>query len=148
MHRPTQLLPCFVGIFASFLAIDALWLFFVAGDMFKRDVGAILREKPDFLAALAFYVIYAAGLLALAVRPALESRKAGDAVIKGAVLGFTAYATFDFTNLAIIKGWTLQLALVDLAWGTIASAFAAACGYAIGARVRVEAQDRDATRQA
>lgn len=134
MHPPTVLLRAYAAIFVSFLVVDGLWLTLVAVDLFKRDVGAILREKPDLMAAAAFYVIYPGGLLWLAVRPALEKRNLTAALVCAAVFGFTAYATFDLTNLSIIKGWTLQLALIDLVWGTTASIIAAGCGYFVGAR--------------
>ena len=59
----------------------------------------------------------------------------GVAATHGAVLGLTAYATFDLTSLAIIKGWTPGLAAVDMAWGTVLSAIAAVAGYAAGKRM-------------
>jgi len=32
-----------------------------------------------------------------------------------------AYATYDLTNLAVLNGFTLRIALIDLAWGTVLS---------------------------
>ena len=146
MHRLSSNVIVYIAILAVFTVIDAAWLAVVAADVFKRQVGPILSEKPNLWAALAFYVIYAGGLLVLAVRPALEQRRPGDAIVKGAVLGLTAYATFDLTKLAIIKGWSLGLALFDMAWGTALSAVAAACGYAIGARLQARFHAGDAMR--
>lgn len=40
-------------------------------------------------------------------------------VLRGFILGFTTYGIFDFTNLAIIKGWELRNAIVDTFWGGI-----------------------------
>lgn len=133
MHRFIVLLIIYAAVAVVFTMIDVGWLALVAADIFKRQLGGILRDAPDLRVALAFYALYAAGLVVLAVWPALARRRPSDAVIKGGVLGFTAYATFDLTNLAIIKSWSAQLALVDMAWGTFASAIAAAAGYVSGA---------------
>ena len=47
---------------------------------------------------------------------------------RGAAFGLIAYATYDLTNLATLKGWPLGLAAADVAWGTFASAVAATAG--------------------
>ncbi len=146
MPRFLTLLAVYAAAALVFVVLDGIWLLLVAADLFKRHVGHILRDVPDLRAALAFYIVYAGGLVVLAVQPAIATRSLSDATAKGGVLGFTAYATFDLTNLAIIKGWSLQLALVDMAWGMAASAAAAACGYAIGARLHAQAATSDAMR--
>ena len=40
----------------------------------------------------------------------------------GAVFGLVAYATYDLTNLAVMKGFTLKIALIDMVWGMVLSA--------------------------
>jgi uncharacterized membrane protein len=37
-----------------------------------------------------------------------------------------AYGTYDLTNLAVIKGYGVRIALVDMAWGAILSGLTAA----------------------
>ena len=46
-----------------------------------------------------------------------------------ALFGALAYATYDLTNHATLRNWTLQLTLADMAWGTIASGLAGAASY-------------------
>lgn len=140
MHRLRADCAAYAVLAIVFVGLDAVWLTTVAGDLFQRHAGAVLRETPDLSAAFVFYVIYAGALLVFAVRPALEKRASREALVKGALLGLTAYATFDLTNLAIIKGWNWQLALIDIGWGTIASAVASACGYWAASRVRLGLQ--------
>jgi uncharacterized membrane protein len=43
----------------------------------------------------------------------------------GAAVGLLAYGTYDLTNLAVIEGYTLRIALIDLAWGTFLTAITA-----------------------
>lgn len=121
----------------TFVVLDVMWLSLVAIGQFEARVGPILRPSPILAAAAVLYVIYAGGLLILAVRPALQQRAMQTAAVHGAVLGLTAYATFDLTNLAVITGWTLDLALLDMAWGTFLSCVAAVAGYAAGNRAQV-----------
>ena len=40
------------------------------------------------------------------------------AVVYGALFGSFTYATYDLTNHSTLRNWTLQLTLVDVAWGT------------------------------
>ena len=112
----------FIVALVVFVVLDAAWLMLVAVPMFQNQLGAILRPEPMLGAAIALYPIYSFGLVTLAVRPAIAARSMWTAAFNGAVLGVTAYATFDLTNLAVIKGWTIGLAAIDIAWGVIVSA--------------------------
>jgi uncharacterized membrane protein len=47
-------------------------------------------------------------------------------------LGFFTYATYDLSNLATLRNWTMQLTVVDIAWGTILGAITASVGYVLG----------------
>jgi uncharacterized membrane protein len=49
-------------------------------------------------------------------------------LLNGALFGFFAYATYDLTNMATLKVWSLQLTLVDMAWGTALTAMSASAG--------------------
>jgi uncharacterized membrane protein len=109
-----------------FLAVDYVWLAYIAKDFYARSIGHLMREVPDFGAAAGFYLIYVAGVVFFAVLPA-ESWKV--AVLRGALLGLLAYGTYDRTNLATRKGWPWKLAAVDMAWGTFLTATAALGGY-------------------
>ena len=52
----------------------------------------------------------------------------GAAIAYGAMFGFFAYSTYDLSNYATLRNWTLQLTLIDIAWGTVLGALAAAAG--------------------
>ena len=121
----------YFSVLFAFLALDASWLVAAGGKIFKSQLGPLLRDQPDLKVAAAFYLIYAAGMLVLAVAPAVEGGSLMAAGWRGAVLGLVAYATFDLTALSIIKGWTVTVALVDLAWGTIATAIACIIGFLV-----------------
>ena len=116
-----------------FLALDFVWLGFVAKDFYRTQIGALMLEKPLLGVAFTFYLLYAIGIVYFAVMPALETDSWVRAMTNGALLGLIAYATYDLTNLATLRGWSVKLSIVDLAWGTLVTSLAATAGY-FGAR--------------
>jgi uncharacterized membrane protein len=65
----------------------------------------------------------------LVVNPALEKGSWQHALGYGALLGFVAYATYDLTNLATLKGFSAKIVAIDLAWGTALTALVALGAY-------------------
>ena len=112
-----------------FLGLDALWISKVALGLYRQDLGGQLLEKPNLAVAGLFYLFYIAGIVILAISPALAEGNWWKALLFGAVLGFVAYGTYDFTNLSTLKNYTVRLALTDLAWGTALTAVSATIGY-------------------
>jgi uncharacterized membrane protein len=62
------------------------------------------------------------GVAVFAVQPAVDGGSALTAVWRGALFGLVAYATYDLTNMATLRGWPTIVTVVDLAWGTALSA--------------------------
>ena len=142
-----QILAAYAGSIVTLLALDFAWLGLVAGAIFKSQLGPTMRAQPDLVAAGAFYLIYAAGLVVLVVAPALRARSAMSAGWRGAALGLTAYSTFDLSNLAVLQPWTLSLALMDMTWGTLLTALSAMAGYWAGGLVQPASSGAGALRE-
>lgn len=100
-------------------AIDAVWLSVIANKFYKSQIGSLLLDKPNMPAAVLFYVIYVVGIVLFVLAPALEAQSWKHAAVYGALFGLVAYATYDLTNLATLKGWTVKLVVVDLLWGMV-----------------------------
>jgi uncharacterized membrane protein len=100
-----------------FFIIDILWLGVVAKGFYRRKLSFILSAEVNWVAAFVFYLIYIAGILFFAVRPAVINASWGQAAILGALFGFFTYATYDLTNMATIKNWPLTIVVVDILWG-------------------------------
>lgn len=111
-----------------FLALDAIWLSTMADRLYRPALGPLMLDKPELLPAIAFYLVYLVGVLVFAVMPGLEGRRWTLAMALGALLGFVAYATYDLTNQATLRGWPWRVTLADLCWGTTVTAVAAAAG--------------------
>lgn len=121
----------YVLTFLVFLGIDSVWLVKVAPNFYKQNIGHLMTDKPNLLAALIFYIINIIGIIMLAVVPALNKHSWTHALIFGAVYGLVTYATYDLTNLATLRDWPLKVTIVDLIWGTFLSASVAVASYFI-----------------
>ena len=116
--------------------LDFAWLSAMATPFYRRHLGAVMAENPDMKAAFAFYAVYLFGILYFAVRPALASADWRVAALNGALFGFFAYATYDLTNLATLKSWSLSVSLIDIGWGTVLTAAASLAGVLAAVRFR------------
>ncbi len=101
-----------------FFVIDIVWLGVIAKGIYRRNLGFILSPEVNWVAAITFYLIYIAGIIFFAVRPALASNTLLDAAMLGGLFGFFTYATYDLTNMATIKGWPLKIVVIDILWGS------------------------------
>ena len=121
-----KLVVAYLATLAAFCGRDFAWLSFASEAIYRPALGQLLRSGFDAPAAAAFYLVYVFGLVFLSIRPVARLTQA---MSRGAVYGFCAYASYDLTNLATLRHWPLKLSLLDMAWGTALSAVAAACGY-------------------
>ncbi len=119
----------FVSTAVVFLALDFVWLGFVAKDFYRSQLGPLMLEKPLLGVAMAFYLLYAVGIVTFAVVPALAADSWLRAMTVGAFFGLVAYSTYDLTNLATLRGWSIKLSMLDIAWGTMLTSVAAMAGY-------------------
>ncbi|HSD39853.1 MAG TPA: DUF2177 family protein [Rhodocyclaceae bacterium] len=122
---PRQLLLAYLTAALSFLLLDACWLTLMGPRLYRPALGALMASEVDWLAAALFYAIYLSGLLKFAISPAIECKRPGLALRYGALLGLVAYATYDLTNQATLRGWPWAITLADLAWGMFVSGTAA-----------------------
>ena len=106
----------FLVVAAAFAVIDAVWLK-TMNPFYRNHIGDLLADKPHLGYAVAFYVMYIAGIVFFALRPAFDGGSWLTAVGYGTALGAFAYATYDLTNAATLKTWPLQLIVVDILWG-------------------------------
>lgn len=119
---------------AIFAAIDAVWLSVVANKFYKSQIGPLLLEKPNFIAAVLFYVIFLIGLVVFVINPSLIAGNWRVALGLGALFGFVTYATYDLTNLATLKGFPIKLVVVDLLWGTSVTSVVSVVTYMIATK--------------
>ncbi len=104
-----------------FLAADFVWLRSMGPTFYAAELGGLLREQPDLLVAVGFYLLFVAGLVFFVIHPSMAGKPLWTVAATGAFFGLIAYATYDLTNLATVKGFTARVAVVDMAWGAVLS---------------------------
>ncbi len=104
----------------TFLALDAVWISQVATPWMKKAVPHLMSTTPNLLAAVAFYLLYLSVLLILFIIPGLTHKLGYQTLaFQTFLFGFTAYATYDLTNLAVMKSYPISMAIADMIWGGI-----------------------------
>jgi uncharacterized membrane protein len=114
---------------AVFLVIDMVWLLFVAKNLYAKQLGYLMAEQANLVAAFVFYALFVVGLLFFVINPALAKESWQYALLAGMFFGLITYATYDLTNLATVKDWPLTITVIDLIWGTSLSGATSAFSY-------------------
>ena len=102
-----------------FFIIDLIWLGVVARGFYQKNLKYILSPNVNWTAAIIFYLMYIAGIRIFAVLPGIAKDSVRHAALWGALFGFFTYATYDLTNLALLKDWPLNIVVVDILWGMV-----------------------------
>jgi len=110
------------------LFLDLFWLM-TRGEYHSR-LFADIQKSPltiRVLPAAAVYILIALAIwfFVFQVADSSVAKNPGKAFAVGATLGFSMYGLYDLTNFATLKGYTLEMTLTDMAWGTFLSGTAA-----------------------
>ena len=124
---PTQFGWAYLVALIAMGVLDALWLGWLARDFYKTELGTLMADSVRLVPAGLFYLLYPLGLVYFGLQAGPTSLL--EAVLRCAAVGLLAYGTYDLSNLATLRGWSLKLCLVDIAWGLVASAIAGAVAY-------------------
>jgi len=124
-----KFVTAYIATASVFLVCDMVWLGVVAKGFYRSRLDALLLADVNLPAAVAFYLVYIAGIMVFATLPGFNAGAWKTALMFGALFGFFAYATYDLTNLATLRGWPISLALLDIAWGTVLTGVSATLGY-------------------
>jgi uncharacterized membrane protein len=105
-----------------FLGIDAFWLGLVAPKFYRAQIGHLMADKANFLAAGLFYLLFVGALTYFVVAPAVNGGEMRGVILRGALFGLVTYATYDLTNHATLRDWPITVTIVDMIWGTVLTA--------------------------
>jgi uncharacterized membrane protein len=124
----------YISFLVTLIAIDLVWLLGIAKNLYRDQMGDIMASEPKLIAGLAFYLLYALGVCIFVIVPALSKQSWIYALQYGALFGLFCYMTYDLTNLAVIRNFPTQLALIDIAWGSFVTAVCSGIAYWVGNR--------------
>jgi uncharacterized membrane protein len=128
-------LGIYLTFFITLITVDLIWLLGIAKNLYREEMGDLMASEPKLIAGLAFYLIYALGVCIFVIAPALSKQSLMHALQYGALFGFFCYMTYDLTNLAVVRNFPTQLALIDMAWGSLVTALTAGFTYWVGERL-------------
>jgi uncharacterized membrane protein len=91
--------------------LDTFYIQFMKG-AFTSQIQRVQGSKLELnlFGFLMTYIFLISGLYYFII---IENKNYTDAVI----LGLVVYGVYDFTNLTILKNWSLLLSLIDVLWG-------------------------------
>jgi uncharacterized membrane protein len=124
-------IAAYVAVLIVFGAIDAVWLSTMGPLLYRPVLADILLPSLRAAPAIVFYLIYPIGIVVFAVLPGARAQSLPTAFTLALLFGAIAYATYDLTNYATLRNWTLQITILDLVYGALASSFAAMAGYLV-----------------
>ena len=130
--KMTYYLKVYAITLLGFLAIDMVWLGVVARGFYRKHLGFLLADQPNWWVAIVFYVLFVVGMVVFSIAPALQAASLPKALLLGAFFGLVTYATYDLTNHATVKDWPWMVTVVDLCWGLVLSASVSGIGYGAG----------------
>lgn len=125
----------YVAFLVAFGICDAIWLGTMTARLYRPALGDLIIEPIRYGPAALFYFGFPLGVLYFALMPALRGGGASDALINGALIGLLAYATYDLTNYATLRPWTLTITLADIVYGTVVVGVCSWIAYEVARRV-------------
>ena len=123
-----KFLPAYIVTMLVMFVLDIIWLSMLAKPMYQQGIGHLMAAQPNLLFAALFYLVFVLGLVWFAVAPNRHVKSLKSTFIAAAIFGFFVYASYDLTNLALLKDWPLRLSLIDITWGTLLSGVSASIG--------------------
>uniref|UniRef100_A0A7C4M5J4 DUF2177 family protein n=1 Tax=candidate division CPR3 bacterium TaxID=2268181 RepID=A0A7C4M5J4_UNCC3 len=118
-----------------FIAFDMVWLGLVAKNFYREQIGFLMTQNVNWLAAIIFYLLFIVGLVLFVITPAIEKGSWAHALLFGALFGLITYATYDLTNLATLKDWPILVTVIDLVWGAVLAASVSIVTYFIALKI-------------
>jgi len=119
-------LPAYICTIIFMFIVDLIWLSQLAQPLYQAGIGHLMATEPKLGFAALFYLVFVFGLMWFAVRPNVQTKGVKSCFIAGAMFGFFIYASYDLTNLALLKDWPLKLSIIDMTWGTLLTGSCAA----------------------
>ena len=112
-----------------FLVVDYIMIIKIISPIFQAAIPDLLRDQPKLAAAAVFYIFYVSGVYWFGTLAGIRAGSVLTAILSGAFLGLLAYATYEVTNFSLLKGWTLNMVILDTVWGGVLGGLTAGFGY-------------------
>jgi len=125
----------YISILLSLWALDYLRLWVIMQTKIYQWMWHLMRSPLAFGPAVAFYIFYSIAILIFAVIPSIQKGNIYYALWYGALLGFTAYMTYDLTNRATLKDRPIAMVVPDILRWSCVTALVALIGFYIRQKI-------------
>lgn len=101
----------FLKILLLVFLIDAIFIYNIK-DRFNKQILAVQGSNIsiNYLGTILSYVFIVLQLYWFII-------KDDKSVLDAFILGLSLYGVYEFTNLALLKNWSIETALIDTVWG-------------------------------
>lgn len=99
------------------LPLDAFWLISMSG-VYNKWL-ANFERQVNWYGVTLVYIAIPLGLFYFVISKYGGQQISTKALIDGFLYGVFTYAVYDLTNLATLKGWSIQMTIIDIIWGGI-----------------------------
>jgi uncharacterized membrane protein len=86
----------------------------------------MILATPRMAPAILFYLVYLSGIVVFVNGNAPSNWMSN--LEYGALFGLFCYATFELTNMTVLKHWEWAVVLPDIAWGAVLTGISASVG--------------------
>lgn len=122
-------LLAYIAGLVVFVALDAIWLSLM-GPSYRAVMGDMLASSVRPAPAALFYLLDTLGIMIFVARPG-RRQGAPWVVAHGALFGLFTYATYDLTNFAVLKNWSVGLTIEDIIWGMVVTTIVSTVAWSI-----------------
>lgn len=105
-----------------FTVLDFLWLGVISKNFYFNNIGMLMRIKngqmdPNWTATILVYLVLVLGVVVFVLPRFIGLPIDFKVFLYGALLGLVVYGVYDLTNLALLKGWPVNIVIADILWG-------------------------------
>jgi uncharacterized membrane protein len=117
----TRFLRSFVIVFLLHLLLDGFWHVGIMAEFYRVHMSPVLYGAvPSWSWTITVLEGINAVTLTYIVQSHLDQKRSlADVLWVGGLLGFTVVSSMNLLNMNFLGWWNIQLAAVDIAWGTV-----------------------------
>jgi uncharacterized membrane protein len=109
------------------IILDAIQI--MVNQKFHATLFKNVQKSPMKVRIVPAILVYVLMPFAVTYFAILQSKSITDASIKGGLLGMTIFGVYDLTNFATLDGWTVEMAIMDILWGSVMFSITSVVGY-------------------
>ena len=109
------------------IILDAIQI--MVNQKFHATLFKNVQKSPMKVRIVPSILVYVLMPFAVTYFAILQSKSLTDASIKGGLLGMSIFGVYDLTNFATLDGWTVEMAMMDILWGSVMFSITSAVGY-------------------